>query len=1252
MQNWNRFPRVLLILSLLIALCAGMFAPRVETVEAKPLGQAATNIVISELRTRGPNGAADEFIELYNPTSSPIPIGGWELRVLTAAGAETNRATITSGIILSPGQYYLIANTTAVTGYSGSVAPNQTYTTGIVDAGGVAIFDSFGVMVDSVGLNGVNALYTEGTPLSTLSVDVNQSYERKLGGSSDSCQDLGDNSNDFQLIIPSNPQNSSTLTRLCGGNADLSITQTVDNATPIVGNTVTFTVNVSNAGTGDARNVEVKDSLPPGLTFSSTTSATQGSYSNVTGIWSVGTITNGGSATLTLVATVVSGGAKTNWAEVWSSYDQDPDSIPGNSSTTEDDDESVIITVPGPASLLNITNVVNNPTPNVGANVVFTINVNNPSTNPFGATSVNVAAALPAGLTYISSSVTVGAYNTGTGNWSIGNLAVGSGATLFVTARVTSNGIKNYPATVSSAEFSPSTATATVTPTAATQADLSLSQTWNRSASTQGIAELKITVQNNEPVNTATGVQVKALLPTGLTYVSHTPGQTYNSGTGIWAVGTLAGNTSSTLTINVRPAASGTSTTSFAEVWLSDQFDPDSTPGNGSNAEDDNDSDEVLVSDLSLTQTVDIAGSNAVFTITVTNTGPDNASGVSIKNSKLAVNTSYIYVSSGYPIGTTYDNNTGIWNIGTLASGASVTLTVTTVIVRLDENLAEVSTVIEVDPDSLPNNSSRTEDDDAGAPSADLSLTQTIISPAPYQNSELNTNVTFRITVTNAGYANATGVEVKDLLPTGLTYVVHAVTAGSYSRTSGIWTVGSLPNGSMAIMDITVKVATYGIKTNFAEVWESAQTDPDSDPGDGSTTDDDDASATVTSYRSIIFNEIAWSGTAASAEDEWIELYNPSAAEITITGWKIRKNSCGVSGTDYIVLSGKIAKEGYFLLERGNTASDNTTVFDVTANQIYLASSTPMLSNSGETLYLCDNVGNFIDTANQEGFGDSSNPWPKGSATTNYPSMERTSITVEKDSSWATNNGITKNGKNAIGGLIYGTPGRKNSTGITPTPTVVPTPTTASVIIDPRPIINEILPRPGFDWNQDGKVDVFDEFIEIKNLTAIDMKLDGWKLDKVGSGTYELPDITLKPGQRIVFYGLETNILLSDGGETVRLISPGGKIYDAYTYAIARAEDQSFCRLPDGNVYNGWFEDCTPTPNLPNTREGVVPSMPDEGYESPVCQLPDTLPADFLFAECRGYGANIWDSDYWDQPSSSSSRYIPQNTSKWEAIIE
>jgi len=143
----------------------------------------------------------------------------------------------------------------------------------------------------------------------------------------------------------------------------------------------------------------------------------------------------------------------------------------------------------------------------------------------------------------------------------------------------------------------------------------------------------------------------------------------------------------------------------------------------------------------------------------------------------------------------------------------------------------------------------------------------------------------------------------------------------------------------------------------------------------------------------------------------------------------------------------------------------------------------------------------------------------------------------------------------------------------------------------------------------------------------------------------------LKPGEHAVFYGLKTNIQLSDGGDTVRLLNPDGKIYDAHTYAFAAVEDKSVCRLPDGN--GTWFEDCFPTPNLTNSREGVVPSMPgSEVFESPNCDLPDTLPADFLFAECRGYGANIWHSFYWDKSGWLGDQSVLENMSKWQSFVE
>ena len=39
----------------------------------------SSTILISEFRTRGPAGAGDEFIELYNATAAPIDIGGWKI---------------------------------------------------------------------------------------------------------------------------------------------------------------------------------------------------------------------------------------------------------------------------------------------------------------------------------------------------------------------------------------------------------------------------------------------------------------------------------------------------------------------------------------------------------------------------------------------------------------------------------------------------------------------------------------------------------------------------------------------------------------------------------------------------------------------------------------------------------------------------------------------------------------------------------------------------------------------------------------------------------------------------------------------------------------------------------------------------------------------------------------------------------------------------------------------------------------------
>jgi len=99
---------------------------------------------------------------------------------------------------------------------------------------------------------------------------------------------------------------------------DLAVTKTVDNDRPLAGGTVNFTVTVTNNGPGAATGVEVSDVLDANLTYVSS-SASMGSYDS--GVWTVGDLGEGTSATLTIKATVVTAAQTTNTACV-SALDQ------------------------------------------------------------------------------------------------------------------------------------------------------------------------------------------------------------------------------------------------------------------------------------------------------------------------------------------------------------------------------------------------------------------------------------------------------------------------------------------------------------------------------------------------------------------------------------------------------------------------------------------------------------------------------------------------------------------------------------------------------------------------------------------------------------------------------------------------------------------------------------------------------------------------------------------------------------------
>lgn len=123
-----------------------------DTQGSPPSGCASDGapVVISEFRFRGPSGGNDEFIELYNRSCTPVNLAGWKMQGLSGTGSNwTDRATLAS-VTLEPGQFYLLANT-ASGGYSLSVPPDQTYTTGIADNRAVRLLNASGQVVDLVG---------------------------------------------------------------------------------------------------------------------------------------------------------------------------------------------------------------------------------------------------------------------------------------------------------------------------------------------------------------------------------------------------------------------------------------------------------------------------------------------------------------------------------------------------------------------------------------------------------------------------------------------------------------------------------------------------------------------------------------------------------------------------------------------------------------------------------------------------------------------------------------------------------------------------------------------------------------------------------------------------------------------------------------------------------------------------------------------------------------------------------------------
>lgn len=262
--------------------------------------------------------------------------------------------------------------------------------------------------------------------------------------------------------------------------------------------------------------------------------------------------------------------------------------------------------------------------------------------------------------------------------------------------------------------------------------------------------------------------------------------------------------------------------------------------------------------DLSLTKSASVSSvdQNNTFTysLTLLNSGPSSTDGVVVKDTL----PSGIQLISASTQKGTFDSASATWNVGTMASGesAGLLLTVKAVAVCSQVNVAEVTASSVHDPDSTPNNHNALEDDQAsvsvnvapcgggGGPSpenADLSLTKSV----NISNPAIGQQFIYTLTLNNAGPFVADLVVVKDLLPSGIVYVSHTASQGTFNPTTGDWQIGTVAVGQNAQLQITATASANGTFVNTGEVTASSKHDPDSTPNNHNPLEDDQASVVI-----------------------------------------------------------------------------------------------------------------------------------------------------------------------------------------------------------------------------------------------------------------------------------------------------------------------------------------------------------------------------------------------------------------------
>ena len=495
-----------------------------------------------------------------------------------------------------------------------------------------------------------------------------------------------------------------------------------------------------------------------------------------------------------------------------------------------------------------------------GGNIIYTITASN--AGPNDAQSVAVVDQVPAGTTFVSftapagwTATTPAAGGTGTITATKASLAASASAVFTLVVKVNANAsvesnIANT-ATVTSTTGDPNSQNNSATNNSTVgdgRADLSITKADSPDPVPAGTDLTYTLTASNAGPSDAHDVGISDTIPASTTFVSFTAPAGWNAsapaagatGTASAWTETLAAGASATFTLVVHvnantPVADQISNTAtiegdtFETNWQNNSATELTTVGTGA---------DLSVTKIDLTDPV-IAGNTLSYTITAANSGSSDAQNV-ILIDVIPVGTTFLSFSQttgpAFTLSAPAPGTTGTASatIASFGAGASATFTLT---VKVPANTADgtminnTSTIGSATADANPANNSDTEATQV-ITRADLSVTKTDW-PDPVI---AGTNLTYTLTVNNAGPSDAQLVSLSDTIPANTSFVSLTVPGGWMKQTPVPGETGTviartprLAAGASATLTLVVHVMPNAPDnstiTNTATVA-SATTDP------------------------------------------------------------------------------------------------------------------------------------------------------------------------------------------------------------------------------------------------------------------------------------------------------------------------------------------------------------------------------------------------------------------------------------------